>query len=154
MHLDFDYFLRCSDIVFSKIVDIVVSIANRALHLPRSQLPWINPYGVVCQIRSALSLRSDEEISSWYLIPASSIVAIANTSLVMPFDCVKTHMEKVNPTSTYGGAVGAIYQAGGVLGFFTGVRLRFMLYFTNALFTVNLLEKLESIVNSAKRKNA
>ena len=109
---------------------------------------------VKSQIRSALSLRSDEEISSWYLIPASSIVAIANTSLVMPFDCVKTHMEKVNPTSTYGGAVGAIYQAGGVLGFFTGVRLRFMLYFTNALFTVNLLEKLESIVNSAKRKNA
>ena len=66
----------------------------------------------------------------------------------MPFDCVKTHMEKVNPTSTYAAAVGAIYNKGGALGFFTGVRLRFMLYFTNAMFTVNLLEKLESMMNN------
>ena len=73
---------------------------------------------------------------------------MANTTLVMPFDCVKTHMEKVNPTSSYADAVGAIYKKGGVLGFFTGVRLRFFLYFTNALFTVNLLEKLESMLKS------
>ena len=86
-------------------------------------------------------------------MPASCIVAATTTTLVIPFDCVKTHMEKVNPTSTYSGAVGAIYHAGGVLGFFTGVRLRFMLYFTNALFTVNLLEKLESIVNKKNKKD-
>ena len=73
-------------------------------------------------------------------------MALTNTTLVMPFDCIKTHMEKVNPTSSYAEAARAIYTQGGLLGFVTGVRLRFALYFTNALFTVNLLEKLEALV--------
>ena len=59
-------------------------------------------------------------------------------------------MEKVNPTSTYAEAAKAIYTKGGILGFFTGVRLRFMLYFTNMLFTMNLLEKLEGILKRAQ----
>ena len=92
-----------------------------------------------------MDLRDDEEISTKYLVPASVIVAFTNASLVMPFDCIKTHMEKVNPTSSYIGAAQAIYNKGGLFGFFTGVRLRFMLYFTSNLFTVNLLEKLEGI---------
>ena len=101
-----------------------------------------------------MNLRDDEEISPVYLIPGSAIVAFANTSLVMPFDCIKTHMEKVNPTSSYGGAVQAIYNKAGVLGFFTGVRLRFMLYFTSSLFTVNLLEKLEGMVKRSSNWNS
>jgi len=48
-----------------------------------------------------LDLKERDDISVWYLTPASTIVAVFNTCLVMPFDCVKTHMEKVNPTSTY-----------------------------------------------------
>ena len=71
----------------------------------------------------------------------------------MPFDCVKTHMEKVNPTSNYSGALKAIYSEAGLLGFFTGVRLRFLLYFTNALFTVNLLEKLETMLKSSSQNS-
>jgi len=63
----------------------------------------------------------------------------------MPFDCVKTHMEKRDPTSTYIQTFRNIYRQGGMLGFFTGFRLRFLLYFTNALFAVNLMEKLEAI---------
>ena len=43
-------------------------------------------------------------------MPASVIVAAANTTIVNPFDCVKTHMEKVNPTSTYVQAVSTIYR--------------------------------------------
>ena len=35
-------------------------------------------------------------------------------------------------------------------GFFTGFRLRFLLYFSNALFAVNFLEKLENIVHVLK----
>lgn len=101
-----------------------------------------------------MNLRDDEEISPVYLIPGSAIVAFANTSLVMPFDCIKTHMEKVNPTSSYGEAVQAIYNKGGMLGFFTGVRLRFMLYFTSSLFTVNLLEKLEGMVKRSSNWNS
>lgn len=78
-----------------------------------------------------------------YLIPASLLVSLANTSLVMPLDCVKTHMEKINPQSTYMDAFRDIYGSAGVFGFFTGVRLRMILGFTNTLFVVNILEFLE-----------
>ena len=63
----------------------------------------------------------------------------------MPLDCVKTHMEKVNPHSTYLNAFKSIYKQSGLLGFFTGVRLRMILGFTNAFFVVNILEKLENL---------
>ena len=83
---------------------------------------------------------------------ASAFVAMVNTTLVMPLDCVKTHMEKVNPNSSYASAFKSIYSQAGVLGFFTGVRLRFLLYFTNAIFAVNLLEKLESLARKLRNK--
>lgn len=34
-------------------------------------------------------------------MPASAIVALINTTIIMPLDCVKTHLEKVNPSNTY-----------------------------------------------------
>jgi len=80
-----------------------------------------------------------------YLIPASVVVSLVNTSLVMPFDCVKTHMEKINPKTNYIAAFKEIYGSAGFLGFFTGVRLRMILGFTNTLFVVNILEFLEHI---------
>ena len=43
-------------------------------------------------------------------MPASAFVALVNTTLVMPLDCVKTHMEKVNPNSTYASAFKSIYS--------------------------------------------
>merc|ERR1712046_31208 len=63
----------------------------------------------------------------------------------MPLDCIKTHLEKVNPSTSYLGAAKAIYNQSGnsIGGFFTGARLRFLLYLTNALFVVNILEKIE-----------
>jgi len=79
------------------------------------------------------------------LVPASALVAVVNTIIVMPLDCLKTHLEKVNPSLTYRKAVQEIYRNSGnsYLGLFTGIRLRFLLYLTNALFVVNILEKLE-----------
>ena len=71
----------------------------------------------------------------------------------MPFDCIKTHMEKVNPTSTYREAAREIYMKGGVLGAFTGVRIRFFLYFTSSAFTVTLLEKLDGIMKRSWTNN-
>ena len=43
-------------------------------------------------------------------MPASAAVALVNTALVMPLDCIKTHLEKVNPSSTYLGAMKDIYR--------------------------------------------
>lgn len=70
-------------------------------------------------------------------------MALVNTTMVMPLDCIKTHLEKVNPSQTYMGAIKQIYAKAGPSGFFTGVRLRFLLYLTNAVFVVNILERLE-----------
>lgn len=81
------------------------------------------------------------------------IVAAVNTTLVMPFDCVKTHLEKHDPTSTYLNTFRNIYKQAGMIGFFTGYRLRFLLYFSNAVFTVNLLEKLEGIAAYLRNNN-
>ena len=85
-------------------------------------------------------------------MPASVAVAAVNTTIVMPLDCVKTHMEKVNPNNTYTAAISTIYRQAGMLGFFVGVRLRFMLYLTNAVFAVNFLEKLENIAKIINKK--
>ena len=70
----------------------------------------------------------------------------------MPFDCVKTHMEKVDPTSTYLNTFKTIYRQGGgtLTAFFTGYRLRFMLHYSSALFAVNFLEKLENIAKKVR----
>jgi hypothetical protein len=100
-------------------------------------------------IRKAYTITPEQAIPTKLLLPASLCVALINTAIVMPFDCVKTHMEKVDPTSTYLNTFRTIYtQGGGVTAFFTGYRLRFMLHFTNALFAVNFLEKLEHIAKN------
>jgi hypothetical protein len=49
-------------------------------------------------------LKENEAIPVSLLMPASAIVALINTTIIMPLDCVKTHLEKVNPSSTYLGA--------------------------------------------------
>ena len=88
-------------------------------------------------------MNEGQEIASRYLFPASVLVALVNTLIIMPFDCVKTHLEKVDPEVGYRKAFQCIYEKGGFVGFFTGFRLRFALFFTNSLFAVNFLEKLE-----------
>jgi hypothetical protein len=96
-------------------------------------------------IRRRYNIDQDKPISARLLAPASAFVALVNTMLVMPLDCIKTHLEKVNPASSYRGAATEIYRNSGnsMTGFFTGARLRFMLYLTNALFMVNFLEYIE-----------
>ena len=55
-------------------------------------------------IRKNYAIKDNEPISAKLLIPASALVALVNTTLVMPLDCIKTHLEKVSPSSTYLGA--------------------------------------------------
>ena len=52
-------------------------------------------------IRNRYEIKESESIPIRYLLPASAIVAMVNTTLVMPFDCIKTHLEKVNPSGNY-----------------------------------------------------
>ena len=52
-------------------------------------------------LRRIYGISHQEQIPTKLLVPASFLVALINTAIVMPLDCVKTHMEKVDPTSTY-----------------------------------------------------
>ena len=52
-------------------------------------------------LRRIYGISHKEQIPTKLLVPASFLVALINTAIVMPLDCVKTHMEKVDPTSTY-----------------------------------------------------
>ena len=56
-------------------------------------------------IRRVYSIPDSDKIPVNLLMPASGLVAIVNTVLVMPFECVKTHLEKINPSNTYVGAI-------------------------------------------------
>ncbi|CDW73269.1 UNKNOWN [Stylonychia lemnae] len=105
------------------------------------------------QIRRIWNIKESERIPTKFLMMSSLIVAMVNTTIIMPFDCVKTHMEKVDPTSTYVKSFRSIYNQGGLLGFFTGVRLRFLLSLTSALFTVNILERLEHLAHYLRPGN-
>jgi hypothetical protein len=60
-------------------------------------------------IRRVYGISNNESIQTKLLIPDSLIVAMVNTAMVMPLDCVKTHMEKVDPTSTYLNTFKTIY---------------------------------------------
>jgi hypothetical protein len=43
------------------------------------------------KIRKIWGIKENENISSKYLMPASFIVAIVSTVIIMPFDSLKTH---------------------------------------------------------------
>lgn len=103
-------------------------------------------------LRRVYKIPDAQEISTRLLIPASVAVALMSTFIVMPFDCVKTQMEKKETTKTYTNTFKSVYNQAGLLGFYTGFRLRFLLYLTNSMFTVNFLEKLESIKNYMSRE--
>lgn len=52
-------------------------------------------------IRKSYQIPDNESIPTHLLFRASAFVAVVNTTMVMPFDCVKTHLEKVGPSDTY-----------------------------------------------------
>ena len=61
----------------------------------------------------------------------------------MPFDMVKTEMQKDNPSETIRKAVKNIYSNYGLSSFFVAWRVRLLHYLINGFLTVNLIEKLE-----------
>lgn len=71
---------------------------------------------------------------------------------VMPFDAVKTFFQKVDPKAKWYAAVADIYNVAGLNGFFVGWRLRYAMYLLHAVFTVDLLEKLENWANAVDRE--
>ena len=61
----------------------------------------------------------------------------------MPFDAIKTHMQKVQGKSSLRSAANEITSSAGTRGLFVGWRIRFAMYLLHAMMTVDLLDKLE-----------
>ena len=62
----------------------------------------------------------------------------------MPFDAMKTMMQKALPTATLFETVTSVFKEAGIKGFFVGWRVRYMLYLLQALFTVDIIERFEN----------
>ncbi len=54
-------------------------------------------------------MKERDEIPTKFLIPASFIVALMQTAIVMPFDCVKTQLSKKEATKTYANTFRSVY---------------------------------------------
>jgi Mitochondrial carrier protein len=95
-------------------------------------------------IRKYKQIPDDQNIPSRYLVGASFFVSLINVICVMPFDAMKTMMQKVKPTGTLKDTAWEVYQEAGMKGFFVGWRVRYMLYLLQALFTVDIIERFEN----------
>lgn len=115
---------------------------------------------VKAKIRKLYGIRDDEMISGYKLVVASFIISWMTISCTMPFDNIKTYLQKYHLMKVQGSnvevnnnlrnipkAITNIYANGGLLGFFTGWRVKLWAYWVNALFTVSLLEWLENLSN-------
>ncbi len=60
----------------------------------------------------------------------SFFVSLINVICVMPFDAMKTMMQKVKPTSNLKDTVMEVWREAGIKGFFVGWRVRYTLYLT------------------------
>ena len=72
-------------------------------------------------------------------------MAICSTLAIMPFDSMKTHMQRSNLTAlTIKEATMTVVNEVGIRGLFVGWRIRFSLYLLHAIMTVDLLDRLET----------
>ena len=91
-----------------------------------------------------MKIKEDERIKTRYLIPGSFGVACINTFCVMPFDNIKTQMQRFNlPEQSFYNAYKFTTEQRGFGGLWVGWRFRLTHYMFSALFTVDLLEKME-----------
>ncbi len=114
----------------------------------RQTVAWVTFLAADAQmkefLRSHLNLKTNERIPSKYLAGGSFCVAILNTLVIMPFDAIKTHMQKQSNTcTTQHQAFRLIVDEAGYKGLMVGWRIRFAMYQLHALMTMDLLDRLE-----------
>jgi len=81
-------------------------------------------------IRKRFNIPEDQNIPTRYLMVGSFFVSLINVICVMPFDIMKTMMQKVKPTGTLINTVKEVFKEAGFKGFFVAWRVRYMLYLT------------------------
>jgi hypothetical protein len=103
-------------------------------------------------------LLTDEKLKNWEkkriqkaelpftsLMKVSFCVGVINTAMNMPFDVVKTQMQKAEhgKESSVLDVMKKIYRMNGVSGLYTGWQVRMIQYMVQSVFTVSLLDHLE-----------
>lgn len=64
-----------------------------------------------------------------------------NTAVVMPFDCIKTQMQKIDAKNQSSlSIVTHVYKQHGIKGLYAGWQVKFVQFMIHALFTVSILE--------------
>ena len=79
-------------------------------------------------IRRHFEIPENQNIPSRYLMVGSFFVSLINVMCVMPFDAMKTMMQKAKPTASIWETVSSVFKEAGVKGFFVGWRVRYLLY--------------------------
>jgi len=87
-----------------------------------------------------------KELSFGSLLGVSCMVGSVNTLTNMPFDVLKTQLQRENFMQNKGiiKSMHHIYQKHGVKGLYAGWKVRMVQYMIQSVFTVTLLEKLET----------
>ena len=95
-------------------------------------------------LRRHLNLERTDKIPNQYLLVSSFFVALSGTLIIMPFDAIKTHLQKADLTTlTQRQLVRKVVQDHGLRGLFVGWRIRFAGYQIHSLLTINLVDSLE-----------
>lgn len=116
------------------------------------------------QVRKFYKIPEAEMITGYKLVICSAFVSVCAILCAMPFDNIKTFLQKYNiENSPKPGevikkeanipmAIKRIYQRSGPIGFFIGWRVKLLAYSVNAAFTVSLLEWLDNLSKDTFKK--
>jgi hypothetical protein len=100
-------------------------------------------------VRKIKNIPEEDSIPTKYLMVASVVGAVISTIIIMPFDSLKTNQQLYDKQGAqqerYSEISKRIYAESGVRGFFVGWRIRFSMYLIHALFTIDILERLDTI---------
>lgn len=105
-------------------------------------------------LRAHFNLQQTEKLPRLPLTIGSITVAVFSTLVIMPFDSMKTHMQKANLTAmTQKDAFLSVYSQSGMRGLFVGWRIRFAQYVLTAIMTGDLLDRLEVTMRKLDSKS-
>lgn len=109
------------------------------------------------RMRSWFEIPDEKMVMGWKLACSSLLTSMTTIFSVMPFDNIKTYLQKhnielkdgkrveSNSNNTISNAIKGIYERRGLRGFYIGWRIRIWVHFINASFTVALLEWLDNL---------
>ena len=110
------------------------------------------------QVRKYFEIKDKDMITGYKFALWSLMISMTTIFCVMPFDNIKTYLQKYNLELIDGKkvekskshisittAIRKIYRRAGLFGFFTGFRVKLFVHFITSSFTVALLEYIENL---------